>query len=82
VQWAVIMADGKRVSARDLELSHALSALLPQTLMEARESMEREMVQDALRRHKGRITSAELELGVSRPTLYELMETLGIARKS
>ena len=57
-------------------------ALPPQTLKKARESVEREMVQDALRRHRGKITSAALELGVSRPTLYELMEKLGIARDS
>ena len=80
VQRAVIMAEGKRVTARDLELTDTLSALPPQTLKEARESVEREMVQDALRRHRGKITSAALELGISRPTLYELMEKLGIAR--
>ena len=82
VQRAVIMADGKRVTARDLELADTPSALPPQTLKEAREGVEREMVQDALRRHRGRITSAALELGISRPTLYELMEKLGIARGS
>ncbi len=82
VQRAVIMADGKRVTARDLELTDALSALPPQTLRDARESVEREMVQDALRRHRGKVTSAALELGISRPTLYELMEKLGIARDS
>ena len=38
------------------------------------------MIQDSLRRHSGRITAAALELGISRPTLYELMEKLGIAR--
>jgi two-component system NtrC family response regulator len=82
VQRAVIMADGKRVTARDLELTDTLSALPPQTLKEARESVEREMIQDALRRHRGKITSAAVELGVSRPTLYELMEKLGIPRDS
>jgi two-component system NtrC family response regulator len=81
VQRAVIMADGKRVTARDLELTDALSTLPPQTLKEAREAVEREMVQDALRRHRGKITSAALELGISRPTLYELMEKLGINRE-
>jgi two-component system NtrC family response regulator len=82
VQRAVIMADGKRVTARDLELTDTLSALPSQTLKEARESVEREMIQDALRRHRGKITSAAVELGVSRPTLYELMEKLGIPRDS
>jgi two-component system NtrC family response regulator len=80
VQRAVIMADGKRVTATDLELADALDGLPPQTLREARENAEREIVQDALRRHRGKITSAALELGISRPTLYELMEKLGIAR--
>jgi two-component system NtrC family response regulator len=82
VRRAVIMADGKRVTARDLELTDTLSALPSQTLKEARESVEREMIQDALRRHRGKITSAAVELGVSRPTLYELMEKLGIPRDS
>jgi two-component system, NtrC family, response regulator len=76
------MADGKRVTAKDLELADALNAMPAQTLKDARESLEREMVQDALRRHRGKITSAAAELGISRPTLYELMEKLGIERES
>jgi len=81
VRRAVIMADGKRVMARDLELADAVGELPPQTLKEAREGVEREMVQEALRRHRGKITSAAVELGISRPTLYELMEKLGIGRE-
>jgi two-component system NtrC family response regulator len=81
VRRAVIMADGKRVTAGDLELTDTLSAPPAQTLKEARESLEREMVQEALRRHGGKITAAALGLGISRPTLYELMEKLGIARE-
>jgi two-component system NtrC family response regulator len=81
VQRSVIMADGKRVTACDMELTDALDGLPPQTLKEARESVERDLVQEALRRHGGKISSAALELGISRPTLYELMEKLGIANK-
>jgi two-component system NtrC family response regulator len=81
LQRAVIMADGKRVSASDLELGEALSAAPAQTLKQARETLEREIVQETLRRHRGRITAAALELGVSRPTLYELMEKLGVSRE-
>jgi two-component system NtrC family response regulator len=80
VQRAVIMAEGKRVTAGDLELADAVNAQLPQTLREARENVERELVHDALRRHGGKITAAALELGISRPTFYELMEKLGIGR--
>ena len=53
-----------------------------ETLKEAREAVERELTQDALRRHGGSITAAALELGISRPTLYELMEKLGISRNA
>jgi two-component system NtrC family response regulator len=81
VRRAVIMADGKRVTARDLELTDVLSATAPQTLKEARDNVEREMVQDALRRHRGKITSAALDLGISRPTLYELIDRLRIGRE-
>jgi two-component system NtrC family response regulator len=58
-----------------------MNGLPPQTLKEAREGAEREIVRDTLRRHRGQITSAAAELGISRPTLYELMEKLGIARE-
>jgi two-component system, NtrC family, response regulator len=80
VQRAVILADGKRVTASDLELTDGCSAM-PQTLKEAREAVERELVRAALRRHGGKISSAATELGISRPTLYELMEKLGIAKE-
>jgi two-component system NtrC family response regulator len=81
VQRAVIMAEGARVTAEDLELT-GVGGSAPQTLKEAREEAEREIVRDVLRRHRGKITSAAQELGVSRPTLYELMEKLGIAKDS
>lgn len=82
VRRAVIMAEGKRVTAADLELNDASNTVPQQTLKEAREGLEREMVLDALRRHRGKITSAAVELGISRPTFYELMEKLGVDRES
>jgi len=78
VRRAVIMAEGRRVTAHDLELSSTNGAT---TLREARESVEREMVQQALKRHGGKIAPAAVELGLSRPTLYELMDKLGITRE-
>ena len=77
VQRAVIMSEGKRVTAVDLELAAGGSAT-PPSLKEARENVDRAMVQEALRRHSGKITAAAQELGISRPTLYELMDKLGI----
>jgi two-component system NtrC family response regulator len=81
VKRAVIMAEGKRLTAQDLELAAATQNANVTTLKDARENVEREMVQQALRKHSGKITAAAVELGVSRPTLYELMEKLGIVRE-
>jgi two-component system NtrC family response regulator len=75
------MADGKRITVEDMELAEAADAVPAVTLKEAREAMEREMVKRTLDRHSGRISAAATELGISRPTLYELMERLGIARE-
>jgi two-component system NtrC family response regulator len=49
-------------------------------LKDAREAVEREMIANALRRHSGKITAAAIDLGISRPTLYELMTKLGIEK--
>lgn len=81
IKRAVIMADAKRITEKDLELSSSKEVTTSSTLKEAREAVEREMVQQALKRHLGRISSAAAELGISRPTLYELMEKLGISRE-
>ncbi|PYL87839.1 MAG: sigma-54-dependent Fis family transcriptional regulator [Verrucomicrobia bacterium] len=80
IKRAVIMADSKRITEKDLELSTGIG-FSSTTLKEARENVEREMVQRALKRNLGRISSAASELGISRPTLYELMEKLGISRE-
>ena len=52
------------------------------SLKEAREAVEREMIQQALERHGGKISRAAEELGISRPTLYELLEKLGMDKPS
>jgi two-component system, NtrC family, response regulator len=80
VKRAVIMAEGKRITAADLELVEAAEIVRAATLKEARENIERELVEHALKKYSGKITSAAAELGVSRPTLYELMEKLGIGK--
>jgi two-component system, NtrC family, response regulator len=82
VQRAVIMAEGKRIIPADMELPHITDALPPpNTLKGARESLEREMVLQALKRNAGKISAASVELGISRPTLYELMAKLGISNQ-
>ena len=83
VKRAVIMTSGSRVTAKDLELEHDqdVAFLSAATLREARENVERKMIEQALKRNSGKITSAAADLGISRPTLYELMEKLGIAKE-
>jgi two-component system NtrC family response regulator len=80
VRRAVIMAEGKRVTAKDLELDPTGLGVNVVTLKDARETVERQMVQQALKKHGGKIAPAAVELGLSRPTLYELMDKLGISR--
>jgi two-component system NtrC family response regulator len=80
VRRGVIMCEGKRITIRDLDLSPAGQGPLP-TLKDARENFERNMIQKALRKHSGKIAPAAAELGLSRPTLYDLMDKLGIAKE-
>jgi two-component system, NtrC family, response regulator len=81
IKRAVIMVDGKRVTASDLELTDGSEIVRATTLKEAREDVERELIEKALVKHSRKISSAATELGISRPTLYELMDKLGINRK-
>ena len=72
------MCEGKRLTVQDLELAPVGQGIAT-NLKDARENLERDMIQNALRKHSGKIAPAAAELGVSRPTLYDLMEKLGIA---
>jgi two-component system, NtrC family, response regulator len=82
VKRAVIMASGSRVTAKDIELQQSQGvASSATTLRDAREHVEREMIEQALKRNFGKITAAAADLGISRPTLYELMGKLGIAKE-
>jgi two-component system NtrC family response regulator len=81
IKRAVIMAEGSQVTKMDLELADAVAVPAGRTLQKAREAVEREMIQQALRRHNGKISPAAAELGISRPTFYELMDKLGIQKE-
>jgi two-component system, NtrC family, response regulator len=79
VKRAVVMAETPRILPADLELDGVV-APESRPLRDVRADLERETVQRALARHKGNVTRAAAELGVSRPTLYGLIEKLGIPR--
>jgi two-component system NtrC family response regulator len=80
VRRAVIMSTGKRLTAQDLEIASGVEGQNGQTLKDAREGLEKELIQRALKKHSGKITAAAADLGISRPTFYELMEKLGIQK--
>jgi two-component system NtrC family response regulator len=75
VKRAVIMADGKLVSAADLDLAEpSEDEANPLNLKSAREVTDRKMIRHALARSEGNISSTARLLGISRPTLYDLLK--------
>jgi two-component system NtrC family response regulator len=77
IKRAVIMADGKSVTATDLDLPGAKGAEaepLPINLRAAREVADRRAIRQALTRTENNISGAAKLLGISRPTLYDLMK--------
>ena len=76
VKRAVIMADGKLVSAEDLDLAAGSGeeADIALNLKAAREQADRRMIRQALSRSEGNISNTAKLLGISRPTLYDLLK--------
>jgi two-component system NtrC family response regulator len=75
---AVIMADGKLITAEDLDLAPKDGDQLPINLKAAREETDRRMIRQALARTESNISSAARLLGISRPTLYDLLKQYGL----
>ena len=76
IKRAVIIVDESTISASDLGLALADPEAL--NLREVREEAERNAVLRALGRVNGNLTRAAELLGVSRPTLYDLMHRFGL----
>jgi len=75
VKRAAIMADGKLIHAADLDLESTVEGDdLPLNLKTAREAADRRVIARALARSEGNISSAAKMLGISRPTLYDLLK--------
>ena len=77
VKSAVIMADGAMLTAEDLGLKNAGEGTLLFNLKEVRTRAERQAVQQALTICDNNVSHAAELLGVSRPTLYDLMAKYG-----
>ena len=83
IKRAAIMADGARVTAEDIGLDlpqadDSAPAASDIDLRTVREGAERQAIVTALARSNGNVVRASELLGVSRPTLYDLMRRLGI----
>jgi two-component system NtrC family response regulator len=76
IKRAVIMADGKSVSATDLDLPSAAATEEPVAinLRAAREVADRRAIRHAMSRTDNNISGAAKLLGISRPTLYDLLK--------
>ena len=79
VMRAVVMAEGKYISTANLALHDSSSVEQESpTLRVARDLRERELVQWALEKANGNVSKAAVELGISRPTLYQLLARYGL----
>ena len=75
---AVIMAEGKMITAEDLDLDSAREDSLPVNLKSARELADRRAIRQALARCENNISNTAKLLGISRPTLYDLLKQYGL----
>jgi two-component system NtrC family response regulator len=78
VKRALVLADGPHINAAELELEAPGEPRAKPTLKEAKDGVEREVIAKALQENHGNISKTAKALGVSRPTLYELMARHGL----
>jgi two-component system NtrC family response regulator len=79
IKRAVIMAEGAQITASDLGLAESQQAEAePINLRQVREDAERKAIIRVMSRVNGNIAQAAEMLGVSRPTLYDLISKYGL----
>ena len=80
IKGAVIMADGKQITAADLGLDGVDSSeIVSLNLREVRQRAESKAIRTALMKNFGNISRAAEQLGVTRPTLYDLLNKYGLS---
>jgi two-component system NtrC family response regulator len=78
VKRAVIMAEGPGITAEDLDLSPSPEQPWDLDLRSRRDDVERMILHRALARADGNLSMAARMVGVSRPTLYDLLRQHGL----
>ncbi len=78
IKRAVIMADGNTLGAADTGIEAAAGAAASLDLRTIRDEADRRAILAALGRSNGNVVRAAELLGVSRPTLYDLMHKFGL----
>jgi two-component system NtrC family response regulator len=82
VKRAVIMAEHRQLNAADLELGgDTPEELATFNLREIRERADRQAISRALNHVSGKVSQAAELLGVSRPTMYDLLRKFGMKPK-
>ena len=79
IKGAVIMADGKFVTADDLGLDPGADQYNTLNLREVRGQAESKAIRAALAKSYGNISKASELLGITRPTLYDLLNKYGLS---
>jgi two-component system NtrC family response regulator len=82
IKKAVIMSDDVYITADNLELDHQVENALPFNLKEVRESAETVAIKRAIAYADNNISNAAKLLGITRPTLYMLLEKYKIRLNS
>ena len=82
IKGAIIMADGKMLSAQDLGLEASEADPESLNLREVRQRSESKAIRVALTRSYGNISKAAELLGITRPTLYDLLNKYGLSADS
>ena len=82
IKRAVVMGEGQIIRAVDLDLhcgDH--DDIKRQTLKDIRESTERDFIYSALVENNGNIARTAEQIGITRPTLYDLIKKYNLQQK-
>jgi two-component system NtrC family response regulator len=82
IKGAVIMAEGKQVTAADLGISADDAEVELLNLREVRQHAESKAIRNALMKNFGNISRTAEQLGITRPTLYDLLNKYGLSAEA